>query len=273
MHRTARNCSPSHYPPPSSPSRKACCRQPWANKAGSPTHFSAPCHHPRTPCLRASTLLNERLRDLGSSTRYEAEVAGGHRRSSDDFELRWEVMPPARGEKPGATRLRSSDTAYQHDQDQTPNMRMCWGIAHLRVLAPPSVFAGVANELTAIMGEQPIEVVQEEGDEEEEEGEEPRELVWLLDLTGQVAPKWQPQLVLCDPDVENEAELRFLQTHGAGLSQVKMPRKEVKQKGKEDIHRKLRGNHKTGCLVQGIDYNPSSFVWRAVWGEKMSARG
>jgi hypothetical protein len=97
---------------------------------------------------------------------------------------------------------------------------MCWGIAHLRVLAPPSVFAGVANELTAIMGEQPIEVVQEEGDEEEEEGEEPRELVWLLDLTGQVAPKWQPQLVLCDPDVENEAELRFLQTHGAGLSQV-----------------------------------------------------
>jgi hypothetical protein len=86
------------------------------------------------------------------------------------------------------------------------------------VLAPPSVFAGVANELTAIVGEPPIEVLQEE--DEEEEGEEPRELVWLLDLPGQVAPRWHPHLALCEPDVENEAELRFVQTHGAGLFEV-----------------------------------------------------
>jgi hypothetical protein len=88
------------------------------------------------------------------------------------------------------------------------------GIAHLRVLAPPSVFAGVVNELTAIVGEPPIEVRYEEAEEE------PRELVWLLNVPGQVAPRRHPQLVLCEPDVEDEAELRFVQTHGAGLFEV-----------------------------------------------------
>jgi len=92
------------------------------------------------------------------------------------------------------------------------------------VLAPPSVFAGVAAELTAIVGEPPIEVSVQEWDEEEEEGdsegEQPRELVWLLDLPGQVTPKWHPQLVLCEPDTEDEAELRFVHSHGAGLFEV-----------------------------------------------------
>ena len=80
-------------------------------------------------------------------------------------------------------------------------------IAHLRVLAPPSVFAGVATELSAIVGEPPIEV---------SEGE----LVWLLDLPGQLTPKWHPQLLLCEPDVDDEDELRFVQTHGAGLFEI-----------------------------------------------------
>jgi len=90
------------------------------------------------------------------------------------------------------------------------------------VLAPPSVFAGVANELTAIVGEPPIEMAdQEEWDEEEEgEGEQPRELAWLLNLPGQAAPKRHPHLVLCEPDIEDEAELRFVHTHGAGLFEV-----------------------------------------------------
>ena len=84
------------------------------------------------------------------------------------------------------------------------------------MLAPPSVFAGVVNELTAIVGEPPIEAIQEE----DEEGAEPRKLVWLLDLPGQVAPMRHPQLVLCEPDTEDEAELRFVQTHGAGLFEI-----------------------------------------------------
>lgn len=89
------------------------------------------------------------------------------------------------------------------------------GIAQLRVLAPPSVFAGVVNELTAIVGEPPIEVLQEE-----DERGGPREFVWLLDLPGQVTPKRHPQLVLCEPDIEDEAELRFVQMHGAGLFEI-----------------------------------------------------
>jgi hypothetical protein len=41
--------------------------------------------------------------------------------------------------------------------------------------------------------------------------------VWLLDLPGQGSPKWHPQLVLCEPDIGDEDELRFVDTHGAGL--------------------------------------------------------
>ncbi len=84
------------------------------------------------------------------------------------------------------------------------------------MLAPPRVFAGVVNELTAIVGEPPIEVIQEE----DEEGVAPRELGWLLNLPDQVTPKRHPRLILCEPDIEDEAELRFVQTHGAGLFEV-----------------------------------------------------
>jgi hypothetical protein len=83
------------------------------------------------------------------------------------------------------------------------------------VLAPPSVFEGVATELTAIVGESPIQA-----DKDKEDGG-PRKLVWLLDLPdGQCTPKWRPQLVLREPDIGDEAELRFVETHGAGLFEV-----------------------------------------------------
>jgi hypothetical protein len=98
----------SHYPP-SSPSHEARRSQPWANKAcgwvAYALHGGAP---PPPPPSRPplSALLNGRLGDVGSSTRYEAEVAGGRRRSSDGFELRWEITPPAGwSQKEGGTRL------------------------------------------------------------------------------------------------------------------------------------------------------------------------
>jgi hypothetical protein len=89
------------------------------------------------------------------------------------------------------------------------------------VLAPPSVFEGVAAELTAIVGEPPIVADKDGREEEEEKRGRPRELVWLLDSPGQVTPaEWHPQLVLREPDAENEAELRFVQSYGAGLFEV-----------------------------------------------------
>jgi hypothetical protein len=94
------------------------------------------------------------------------------------------------------------------------------GVAHLRALALSSVFAGVATELTeltATVGVPPI------GADEEEEAGQPRELVWLLDLPGQsqvMPPKWHLRLVLREPDIEDEAESRFVQTLGAGLFEV-----------------------------------------------------
>ena len=58
------------------------------------------------------------------------------------------------------------------------------------MLAPPSVFEGVAAELTAIIGKPPIVANKDDREEEEEEEkrERPRELVWLLDSPGQVTP-------------------------------------------------------------------------------------
>ena len=86
--------------------------------------------------------------------------------------------------------------------------RSAWRIS---VLAPPSVFAGVATELTAIVGEPTIGA-------EKEEDRRPRGFVWLLNLPGQDTPPEQhPQLMLPELDIEDKAEFRFVQTHGAGL--------------------------------------------------------
>ena len=87
------------------------------------------------------------------------------------------------------------------------------GMAHLRVLAPSRTFAAVSAELTAIVGEAPIE------------GPAGAH-VWLLDLLPEgatVAPKdlkLHPRLLLCEPDASNEAETRFVESHGAGLFEV-----------------------------------------------------
>lgn len=97
----------SHYPP-SSPAHEARRNQPWANKPCGWVAYAflggAP-QSPPQPLPPLSTLLNKRLRDEGSSTRYEDEVAGGRRRL-DGIEIKWEITPPAMmGEKVGGTRL------------------------------------------------------------------------------------------------------------------------------------------------------------------------
>jgi hypothetical protein len=43
---------------------------------------------------------------------------------------------------------------------------------------------------------------------------------WLLDLPGQVTPKWRPRLVLREPDIEDKVELRFVETHVSALFEV-----------------------------------------------------
>jgi hypothetical protein len=59
------------------------------------------------------------------------------------------------------------------------------------------------------------------GADKEEEAGQPRELVWLVDLSGQVVPSnWHPRLVLRELDIEEEAGLRFVQTLSAGLFEV-----------------------------------------------------
>lgn len=150
----------SHYPP-SSPAHEARCKQPWANKAcGWVAYAFLGAPHSRPPL---STLLNKRLRDLGSSTRYEAEVAGGRWRL-DGLEIKWEVTPPAMmGEKVGGTRLPffcgdltprelrvscicicSSLTLFlsvrycrcQHGRDQTLNIQIARWASHISACWP-----------------------------------------------------------------------------------------------------------------------------------------
>jgi len=92
----------SHYPP-SSPTRDARCRQPWANKACGWVAYAFLGAPRATPPL--SALLNERLTYAGSRTRYAPEDAGGRTRP-DGVEIRWEITPPVRwAEKEGGTRL------------------------------------------------------------------------------------------------------------------------------------------------------------------------
>jgi len=44
--------------------------------------------------------------------------------------------------------------------------------------------------------------------------------MWLLDLPGQLMPKWHPQLLLCELDVNDKDDLRFVQMDGAGLFEI-----------------------------------------------------
>ncbi len=98
-------------------------------------------------------------------------------------------------------------------ESNTVHPNAAQGIAHLRVLAPPRTFAAVSAELTAIVGEAPIE------------GPAGAH-VWLLDLLPggvTVAPKdlkLHPRLLLCEPDASDEAEAQFVESYGAGLFEV-----------------------------------------------------
>ena len=117
------------------------------------------------------------------------------------------------------------------------------------MLATPSAFEGVAAEPTAIVDEPQIEADKGDWEEEENRGRR-RELVWLLDLPGQVTPsKWHPQLVPREPDVENEAELWFVQSYGVGLFEVGVRADEVRGSGANWIHR--LGHQELGILVSG----------------------
>jgi hypothetical protein len=103
---------------------------------------------------------------------------------------------------------------YGTDTNEIKNQTSKWRAEHplLRVLAPLSVFAEVGSELRVIVGEPPIKA--DKGDLEEENWGQQREPVWFLDLPGQVTlPKRHPWLALREPDVEDEAELRFVQSH------------------------------------------------------------
>ncbi|KAH9994217.1 hypothetical protein BJV77DRAFT_1149489 [Russula vinacea] len=103
---------------------------------------------------------------------------------------------------------------YGTDTNEIKNQTSKWRAEHplLRVLAPLSVFAEVGSELRVIVGEPPIKA--DKGDLEEENRGQQREPVWFLDLPGQVTlPKRHPWLALREPDVEDEAELRFVQSH------------------------------------------------------------
>lgn len=98
-----------------------------------------------------------------------------------------------------------------------PSISGSWA-AYAFLGVPPLLqpLLSVATELTTIVGVPPV------GADREEAGQR-RDLVWLLDLSGQcqVTPfKWHPELVLREPDIQDEVELRFVQTFSAGLFEV-----------------------------------------------------
>ncbi|KAI0253715.1 hypothetical protein BJV78DRAFT_1360042 [Lactifluus subvellereus] len=209
----------SHYPP-SSPNYDARHRHPFANKESGWVAYAFLGAPGTVPPL--STWLNERLQSVGSAARYAPEAPLGRKRP-DGVEIRAEItMPTQWAEKEGACPCRSfvamsrrascgcvrvhPDVPTQ-PASNTKHPNGALGIAHLRLLAPPNAFAALSAELTAITGEAPIE-------------NSAREHVWLLDLPGAIVPKWHPRLMLCEPDMSDEAQARFVRTHGAGLFEL-----------------------------------------------------
>ncbi|KAH9955061.1 hypothetical protein BC827DRAFT_1238799 [Russula dissimulans] len=132
---------------------------------------------------RHAPALNGRLKEGSRYTWYVPEVANGHRQT-DGRKIRWEITPPVLWvEKEGWTRLPffCGDVKPRelrvptHPPSSTEHPNGMLGIVHLGVLTLPLVFPAVTTELTAMIGEEPIDI-------------SPSEHVWLLDLPGQVAP-------------------------------------------------------------------------------------
>lgn len=208
----------SHYPH-SSPSHDARHHHQWANKENGWVAYAFLGALDAAPPI--SAILNGRLKAVSSETRYSPEVSGGRTRP-DGVDLKWELTTPARwAEKEGGSRLPffCGDVTPRElrvptrPESNTVHPNDAQGVAHLRVLAPPRTFAAVSAEFTAILGEAPIE------------GPAGTH-VWLLDLLpggATVAPedlKLHPRLLLCKPDASDEAEVRFVDSHGAGLFEV-----------------------------------------------------
>jgi hypothetical protein len=76
------------------------------------------------------------------------------------------------------------------------------------MLALPSVFTGIATELIAIVGEPP------------NRGFGGGARVAAQTCRANSRPSGYTQLLLCKLDVDDEDELRFVQTHGAGLFEI-----------------------------------------------------
>ncbi|KAI0293343.1 glyoxalase-like domain-containing protein [Multifurca ochricompacta] len=212
----------SHYPP-SSPFHDARRSHPWANKGFGWVAYSFLGAPHATPTL--SAILNGRLQEVGSGTRYAPEVAGGRRRP-DGVELKWEITAPARwAEKEGGTRLPffCGDVTPRElrvptrPRSITVHPNGAQGIAFLCVLAPSSTFEAISAELIAIVGEAPIV---KKYSAMTTTTTTTSEHVWLLDLPGNVTPKRHPQLVLREPDMRDEVEAHFVETHGAGLFEI-----------------------------------------------------
>ena len=93
-----------------------------------------------------------------------------------------------------------------------PNAAQC--IAHLQVLTLWSTFTVVSAKLTEILGEAPIVECLAGAH------------LWLLDLLpADVAPKdlkLHSRPLLCESDASDEAEERFVESHGTGLFEVSM---------------------------------------------------
>ncbi|KAI0261736.1 glyoxalase-like domain-containing protein [Gloeopeniophorella convolvens] len=204
----------AHYPP-SSPAHDARHRHQWANKPPgwvAYAHLGAPGSVPPL-----STLLNARLEDIAphSGTHYAHETAGGRTRP-DGVVLKWELTTPTRwAERVGGTRLpffcgdvtpRELRVPTQ-PASNTVHPNGAQSIAHLRVLAPRVAFTDVSAELTAITGEAPIELSASEH-------------VWLLDVPGNVAPKWHPKLILSEPEPDDQTGLEFVEKNGPGLFEI-----------------------------------------------------
>ncbi|KAI0061996.1 hypothetical protein BV25DRAFT_1825858, partial [Artomyces pyxidatus] len=201
----------SHYPP-GSPAHLARTAHQWANKDPGWTAYA--CLGAPTAEPPLSAVINERAAREGLSLQYAAEVAGGRTRG-DGVSLKWEIAAPVRwAEKEGGTRLPffcgdvtpRSLRVPTEPRENTIHKNAAQSIAHLRVLAAHEAFSEVSKELESVVGEPPVVL-------------SPSEHAWVFAVPSSDAV-WHPRLILREPDANDEAEAKFIETHGAGLFEV-----------------------------------------------------
>jgi len=198
---------PSHYPP-SSPERHERESHYWASKNPGWIDFA----FLGNSTTSISKIINERANEDGSGVEYSPEEKGGRERP-DGKVLEWVISAPVVGHGRGSLPFFCGDITSRKwrvpvdPPSNTQHPSTASGVAYVRTLVDEKAFAAVSDQLTSVIGSQPIIATA-------------TDTTWVLDTPSTIGrtEHEKPRLILSVPKGNSEHEV--LKKSGPGIYEV-----------------------------------------------------